>query len=190
MGGGEKGGCKKLRFLLYYQFFAKFPSKCCIFYNILLNSKRGFTIIEVVLVLAIAGLIFMMVFLALPALQRSQRDTQRRDQMSSIVSQLQQYQSNNRGKVPTDEDTLGNFVTNYITGDEWLDPSTGDNYSLNYAGGTGVTCADVDTEGLGLGEINYMNGCVCDGESMVAGNTRNAAIISKMEGAGIYCGNV
>ena len=44
------------------------------------KSKKGFTIIEVVLVLAIAGLIFLMVFVALPALQRSQRDTQRRDE--------------------------------------------------------------------------------------------------------------
>ena len=41
------------------------------------NSKKGFTIIEVVLVLAIGGLIFLMVFIALPALQRSQRDAQR-----------------------------------------------------------------------------------------------------------------
>jgi prepilin-type N-terminal cleavage/methylation domain-containing protein len=40
--------------------------------------KTGFTIIEVVLVLAIAGLIFLMIFIALPALQRSQRDTQRK----------------------------------------------------------------------------------------------------------------
>jgi prepilin-type N-terminal cleavage/methylation domain-containing protein len=38
-------------------------------------KAHGFTIIEVVLVLAIAGLIFLIVFLALPALQRSQRDT-------------------------------------------------------------------------------------------------------------------
>ena len=40
-----------------------------------LKNKKGFTIIEVVLVLAVAGLIFLMVFLALPALQRAQRDT-------------------------------------------------------------------------------------------------------------------
>ena len=42
------------------------------------KDKNGFTIIEVVLVLAIAGLIFLMVFIALPALQRSQRDTQKK----------------------------------------------------------------------------------------------------------------
>ena len=32
------------------------------------STKKGFTIIEVVLVLAVAGLIFLMIFLALPAL--------------------------------------------------------------------------------------------------------------------------
>lgn len=60
----------------------------------------GFTIIEVVLVLAIAGLIFLMVFIALPALQRSQRDTQRRNDMAAMASQITQYQSNNNGKLP------------------------------------------------------------------------------------------
>ena len=59
------------------------------------NSKQGFTIIEVVLVLAIAGLIFLMVFVALPALQRSQRDTARRNDMSRVDTSLVQYQTNN-----------------------------------------------------------------------------------------------
>lgn len=49
------------------------------------NKTQGFTIIEVVLVLAIAGLIFLMVFIALPALQRSQRDTQRRDDVARFI---------------------------------------------------------------------------------------------------------
>lgn len=60
-----------------------------------INSKQGFTIIEVVLVLAIAGLIFLMVFIALPALQRSQRDTSRRNDMSRVDTSLVQYQTNN-----------------------------------------------------------------------------------------------
>jgi len=59
-----------------------------------INSKQGFTIIEVVLVLAIAGLIFLMVFVALPALQRSQRDTARRNDMSRVDTSLVQYQTN------------------------------------------------------------------------------------------------
>lgn len=76
-----------------------------------LTSKRGFTIIEVVLVLAIAGLIFMMVFIALPALQRSQRDTQRTNDMSRFMTQLTQYQSNNRGAIPGAK--KGTVVTKY-----------------------------------------------------------------------------
>ncbi len=63
-----------------------------------INSKEGFTIIEVVLVLAIAGLIFLMVFIALPALQRSQRDTSRRNDMSRVDTSLVQYQTNNNTK--------------------------------------------------------------------------------------------
>ena len=64
-----------------------------------IKSKEGFTIIEVVLVLAVAGLIFLMVFIALPALQRSQRDTQRRQSISSVHAALTQYQTNHSTKA-------------------------------------------------------------------------------------------
>lgn len=64
-----------------------------------IKSKQGFTIIEVVLVLAIAGLIFLMVFIALPALQRSQRNTQRRNDYSMLSTAVTNYASNNGGRV-------------------------------------------------------------------------------------------
>ena len=64
-----------------------------------INSKKGFTIIEVVLVLAIAGLIFLMVFIALPAMQRNQRDTQRRNDYSMLSSAVTSYSSSNGGKI-------------------------------------------------------------------------------------------
>ena len=65
------------------------------------NLYRGFTIIEVVLVLAIAGLIFLMVFLALPALQRSQRDAQRKRDVAVIRAAVENYRSNNKGNIKT-----------------------------------------------------------------------------------------
>ena len=65
-----------------------------------INHKKGFTIIEVVLVLAIAGLIFLMVFIAFPALQRSQHDTQRTDDMARVQSQLMSWQNNHNNKLP------------------------------------------------------------------------------------------
>lgn len=96
------------------------------------QTKKGFTIIEVVLVLAIAGLIFLMVFLALPALQRSQRDTQRRDDLARFQTAIANYQTNNRGRVPGNNATdaagalkkYNEFMINYLWagGDEFVDP--------------------------------------------------------------------
>ncbi|MBR3319598.1 type II secretion system protein [Candidatus Saccharibacteria bacterium] len=65
-----------------------------------IKSKKGFTIIEVVLVLAIAGLIFLMVFIALPALQRNQRDRQRTNDYSLLSTSMTNYITSNNGKLP------------------------------------------------------------------------------------------
>lgn len=65
------------------------------------TTNKGFTIIEVVLVLAIAGLIFLMVFVALPALQAGQRDTARKNDASTVLSAINTYVSGNRGSFPT-----------------------------------------------------------------------------------------
>ena len=91
--------------------------------------KKGFTVVEVALVLAIAGLIFVMVFVALPALQRSQRDNDRRDAMMAFVSRVKQYQKNNRGSLPK---MSGDSVT--VTWDAIKDDDTVETTSANWAG--------------------------------------------------------
>lgn len=93
------------------------------------SNKKGFTIIEVVLVLAIAGLIFLLVFLALPALQRGQRDTQRKNDLGKFMSQVVGFQSNNQGSLPTN---WGTFVSDYLTvnSQPFADPSTGNTYTV------------------------------------------------------------
>lgn len=73
--------------------------------------KNGFTIIEVVLVLAVAGLIFVMVFVALPALQRAQRDNSRRDDMMNFISKVKRYQTSNRGALPGSSDSLNSTAS-------------------------------------------------------------------------------
>lgn len=60
------------------------------------KQSKGFTIIEVVLVLAIAALIFLMVFIALPALQANQRDTQRKQDASVVASAITGFTSGER----------------------------------------------------------------------------------------------
>lgn len=84
-----------------------------------MNTKlttKGFTIIEVVLVLAIAGLIFLMVFIALPALQSGQRDTARKSDVSNVAAAVTSWSNNNRGKFPDTgalEVQLGKSGTTY-----------------------------------------------------------------------------
>lgn len=80
------------------------------------TKNRGFSIIEVVLVLAIAALIFLMVFIALPALQKGQRDTARKQDANTIAAALGTYRSNHSGKMPgTSEADLTSFRDKYIT---------------------------------------------------------------------------
>ena len=110
--------------------------------NKLHKSKSGFTIIEVVLVLAIAGLIFLMVFLALPALQRSQRDTQRRNDMARFASQVVQYQTNNRGKVPNVAMSTGIYAPTKSTAYEEAGYSNANALAQAYVGTGGAKAKD------------------------------------------------
>lgn len=163
-----------------------------------LKSKEGFTIIEVVLVLAIAGLIFLMVFIAFPGLQRGQRDTQRRNDMSRFLSQLSQYQTNNRGQVPEGKSGYESFITNYLTlngTDTFEDPSTGATYAIatdviDCKGAGSNQCTDDATFSGAVGQIYIYKNAMCDGEKVTpVDGTRKIAIRTKLEGAGIYCGN-
>ena len=153
------------------------------------SQKPAFTIIEVVLVLAIAGLIFLMVFIALPALQRNQRDTQRKNDIGRVLTALQSYQSNNRGSIPTSWESQ--LITPYLRldGDTFTDPS-GINYNL-----WPRTVADgKPTQRInGAGDnsiIFYYLNSKCDGENIVAADGANkVAFAALLEGGGIYCVN-
>ena len=64
------------------------------------KAEKGFTIIEVMIVLAIAGLILVVVLLAIPQLQRNQRNENRRSVASRIVTEISSYAGNNNGQYP------------------------------------------------------------------------------------------
>ena len=64
------------------------------------KRQEGFTIIEVLIVLAIAALILLIVFLAVPALQRNSRNTQRKADISASLAAITEFESNNNGVVP------------------------------------------------------------------------------------------
>jgi len=66
-----------------------------------INHSKGFTIIETLIVLAIAATIFLVVFLAVTALDRSSRNTARKDDAAAILAGVGDFAANNNGSLPT-----------------------------------------------------------------------------------------
>lgn len=156
------------------------------------NKTKGFTIIEVVLVLAIAGLIFLVVFLALPALQRGQRDTQRKQDLGKLMSQVTAFQSNNQGVLPTSAQWDASFKTSYLTvnSSSYADPSDGTTYTITQQS-TAPTGTAVPAPGAH--NIFIYPGMTCGGTNgvqgtLTAGSRTFAAAIYQEQG-GYYCQN-
>lgn len=66
--------------------------------NNIRKRTEGFTIVEVLIVLAIAGLIILIVLIAIPALQRNSRNSRLRNDASKAASILQEVINNNNGQ--------------------------------------------------------------------------------------------
>lgn len=155
-------------------------------------KEKGFTIIEVVLVLAIAALIFLMVFIALPALQRNQRDTARKTVLGKVSASVTTYQSNNRGIQPVNGSDLKGYIdgkdataadmglNNAIPADTTNDTVIDNDYIVQVAdfatAGAGIIHADTNI-------VQVVTGAKCDaaGHTTVVGSARNAAILIVME---------
>lgn len=159
------------------------------------QRDEGFTIIEVVLVLAIAALIMLMVFIALPALQRNQRDTTRKNDISRLQSTVNNYKSTNRGKLPQMNTS---FVDAYMTrdGDQFADPA-GEDYRLVNLSGTGNVSftddrfSDTYSTPANAARIFFRVGGKCnfDTSSVTGGSAtaRTVVIIKGLEGGGVQC---
>jgi prepilin-type N-terminal cleavage/methylation domain-containing protein len=157
------------------------------------KNKKGFTIIEVVLVLAIAGLIFLMVFIALPALQRSQRNTQRKDDMSRIMTAVTDFMGNNSGKSPWVANKESDFKTKYIKangGDAQFRDPDGTAYSFSYKLNEDKK-NDKVVSGTNVDHVIYTYGNAVCGElenSLKKGSgASNIAMFYIMEGGQVLC---
>ena len=136
------------------------------------TQTSGFTIIEVVLVLAIAALIFLMIFVALPALQRGQRDTARKNDVGTIASAVSTYRSNNRNQLPAATADLDSYL------DELAQIST-------------VTVTDTGgTEAINEDAAKIYTGMECNGTDAQDGGPRDAAVRAFIENGDVYCQDV
>ena len=145
------------------------------------KTEKGFTIIEVALVLAIGALIFLVVFLAVPALQRNQRNDARKRDISNVVEAVSDYNSNNPGRAlthhepyrvgrnPLKQGALGNHIdtlSNSIDVVEVVEDGTMLDNQLNSP--TNI--------------IRVHVGFRCDGlDNITRGSGRQAAVVGVME---------
>lgn len=147
------------------------------------KTEKGFTIIEVALVLAIGALIFLVIFLAVPALQRNQRNDARKRDVSNVVEAVTNYNANHPTKAlgagqvyntngPDKTKDLGVYLDTLSTNIENVTV-----YDATKSLPSAPSAAD-------LTQIRVMEGKQCDGLSATkTGSTRQAAIVGAVETA-------
>lgn len=140
------------------------------------QTTKGFTIIEVVLVLAIAGLILLMALVAWPALQSSQRDSARKNDVGSVASAVSTYVSNNKGKFPANGETLSKYATNVSTNSTTMNIiAFRESVSVEDGEVTVVTAATCDAQGDTGEAATY---------TLKRGTTRQFVVITRLEASG------
>lgn len=136
------------------------------------KSTSGFTIIEVLIVLAIAGLIMLIVFLAVPALQRNSRNTAIKNDVQNVVGGVAEYQAANNGSMPTNVNGTG--TVNYS--------GSTNATSINIQGSTQVRRVTTRPTTVPAGEIQVILGQKCPvGTANPVSSTRAIAAYYSIE---------
>ena len=133
------------------------------------KTQKGFTIIEVLIVLAIAGLILLIVFLAVPALQRNSRNTQRKNDVANYMSAVNEWTNNNGGKVPS-------AAADLTTADSGVNALAKLGF---YSAPTGAVVTGAQTTAVDVNTIVLVTGAKCSTTNTgqtIAGATRSVAI--------------
>ena len=151
------------------------------------KTQKGFTIIEVALVLAIGALIFLVVFLAVPALQRNSRNDSRRRDVSNVVEAIADYSANNAGKaleILTAYD--GTPKTDTVFG-RYLDQLSNNTTTVTVKTGQSAGSIPAVADASEADVITVYTGLQCDGnETLVKGPARSYAVVGVVENAGGY----
>lgn len=154
------------------------------------SNQKGFTLIEVVLVLAIGGLIFLLAFLAFQQVSRNRRDTQRRSDAGRVVAEIQNYRGDANGAVPA------NVTTGGLSGASGIAPATANTFFNNYMGGANfagprgaaytVVASTATPTSASVDQITYVINTRCNGSSTTA-STGNVAVLVGLENGGVAC---
>lgn len=154
------------------------------------KRQEGFTIIEVMIVLVIAAAILLIVFLAVPALQRNSRNTQRKNDISKMLGGVAEFVTNNNGAVPAVACVATAPSYNFRTGTCATPTGTGAEFKLGYyAVAPTVTATAIATAPTtDIATIVTGNKCAATAGTTTAtgASTRSIAVVYMVEtGAGL-----
>ncbi len=156
--------------------------------NIRKRREQGFTLIEVMIVLAIAGLILLVVFLAVPALQRNARNTTRREDAGNILAAVNEYVSVNNGSLPTGVSGSGGTLTVGSGSGVNTVPVTMGYYTYS---ATNITVSGQGTYGTTnnttTDTIAIVTGATCNGNDPAVGSARAVVILFTVEPTAKQC---
>lgn len=153
----------------------------------LTRKNRGFTIIEVMIVLAIAGLILAIIFLAVPALQRTARNNSRKNDATHLTGLISEFAGNHAGSLPhcygTANCTDGSAGLD-ITNEHWAIMNTPANANILCASGCGGVPAGTGTYPADNVTLDVNEGYTCDPSNpstLTAGSSHSFAVTYLLE---------
>lgn len=151
------------------------------------KTQKGFTIIEVALVLAIGALIFLVVFLAVPALQRNSRNDSRRRDVSNVVEAIADYSANNAGKALENQTAYDSTPKTDTVFGRYLDQLSNNTTTVTVKTGQSAGSIPAVADASEADVITVYTGLQCDGnENLVKGPARSYAVVGVVENAGGY----
>ena len=137
------------------------------------RNSQGFTIIEVMIVLAIAALILLIVLLAVPALQRNSRNTAIKNDASAVVAAVGEFASNNDGSTPDTITQADSKVTLSKAGDTSSEAKVQTNTTVDTAAPDDTTAGHI--------WVAFGQKCNDDNSHTLTASARSTAVMYNIE---------
>lgn len=130
-----------------------------------LPQRKGFTILELLIVIAIIAILVSMGTVAYSSAQKKARDGKRTADMKAIQNAYEQYYADNNSVYPA---TVNSLSGTYLPAGVPEDPKPLENYTHSYPGGGYCSCAELESTTTG-------------------GNADDAACTYDSAGGSFYC---
>ena len=116
-----------------------------------MRKHPGFTLLELLIVIAIIGILASLAAVSYSSAQRRARDSQRQSDLKAIQNAMEQYYTDNDGNYLADCEDIGIVVDSsdnlYLPNGLPIDPKTGENYPDTCDSNGYRFCADLEADG-------------------------------------------